>query len=273
VFAIFYRGVIRIAAGRLDPARHDLDQAIELALAQNDFEQVAMARGFYSLLGWFTGDPSVGLPQARQAVEIAERIGSPMARGQAYGFLGIAHLQREEWDAAVSNLQQELMIAREHRTLLFSEAGSLALLARAYLGRGENPLARATAEHAVTVARERGSRVFECDGHTMVAQVLLRVEGVAARSAIDRALGDAERLVAATGASSRAPFIHLHRAELARLNADTESYVRELHTAQRLFADMGAPGHVARVTALLVTLPTVPAPRDSAQTRPTLADR
>jgi len=273
VFAIFYRGVVRLAAGLLDAARRDFDQAIELALAQSDFELVAMARGFYALLGWFTGDPTIGLAQARQAVEIAERIGSPMARGQAYGFLGIAHLQREEWDAAVSSLQQELTIAREHRTLLFIEAGSLALLAQAYLGRGEYSLARATAEHAVTVARERGSRVFECDGHVTLAQVLLRAEGVAARPTIDSALAEAERLVAATGARSRAPFVHEHRAELARLSGDAASCARELRTAQRLFTDNGAAGHVARIAELLATLTTVPAPRGSVQTRPTPAAR
>ena len=251
VFAIFYRGVILLAAGHFDEAHRDLDRAVDLAQAQGELELVAMARSFYALLGWFTGDPTIGLPHAQQAVEIAERIGSPLARGQAYGFLGIAHLQREEWDAAVSGLQQELAIAREYRTLLFVEAGTLAMLAHAHLGRGEYRLARSTAEQAVAVARRCGSRLFECDGHMTLARVLLRVEGVAARAAIDGALEEAERLVAATGARSRTPFIHMHRAELARLSGDTAMCERELRTAQRLFAEMGASGHVAQVRQLL----------------------
>jgi hypothetical protein len=53
-----------------------------------------------------------------------------------------------------------------------------------------------------------------------LAQVLLRVDGVSTRAAIDSVLAEAERLVAATGARSRAPFVHLHRAELARLSGD-----------------------------------------------------
>src|SRR5262249_53800510 len=181
LFAIFYRGAIRLSAGHLDAGRRDLDRAIELAQARGDLEVAAMAQGFYALVGWFTGDPTIGLPKARQALAVAGKIGSPLARRQAYGFLGIAHLLREEWDAAAAGLQQELAIAREHRTLLFVEAGTLAMLAEAYLGRGENALARSTAEQAVAVARRRGSRLFECDGHVALAQVLLRTEGVAAR--------------------------------------------------------------------------------------------
>ena len=251
VFAVFYRGVIRLAAGYLDEARRDLDRAIELAQEQGDMELVAMAHGFYALVGWFTGDPAIGLPHTRQAVEIAEKIGSPLARSQAYGFLGIVHVQREEWDAAVSGLQQELAIAREHRTLLFVEAGTLAMLAQAYLGRGEHGLARSTAEEAVAVARRCGARLFECDGHMTLAQVLLCVEGATATVAISRELEEAERLIAATGARSRAPFLHLHRAELARLGGDTALYEHELRTARRLFTEVGAPGHVARLTQLL----------------------
>ena len=251
VFAIFYRGVIRLAAGQLGEARRDLDRAVELAQAQGDLELVAMATGFYALLAWFLGDPTLGLPHTQQAVDIAEKIGSPLARSQAYGFLGIAHLQREEWDAAVTALQQELAIARAHRTLLFVEAGTLSMLAQAHLGRGEFGLARSTAEQAVAVARQRESRLFECDGHLALAQVLMRIEGTTARAAVESALGDAQRLVAATGARSRAPFVHLHRAELARLGGDQARYERELRTARRLFTAIAASGHVARLTQLL----------------------
>ena len=251
VFAIFYRGVIRLAAGHLSEARTDLDRAIELAQDQGDLELVAMAGGFYSLLGWFVGDPTMGLAYTRQGVDIAEKIGSPLARGQAYGFLGIVHVQREEWDAAVSALQNELAIARAHRTLLFVEAGTLAMLAQAYLGRGEYAVARSTAEQAVAVARQRGSRLFECDGHMTLAQVLMRIEGTSARAAIEGALEDAQRLIAATGARSRAPFLHLRRAELAQLGGDEALYERELRNASRLFTAIGATGHVARLRQIL----------------------
>jgi len=251
VFAVFYRGVIRLATGQLSAAQQDLDRAIELAQAQGDLELVAMASGFYSLLGWFIGDPAMGVARTRQAVDIAEKIGSPFARGQAYGFLGIVHVQRGEWDAAISALQNELTIARANRTLLFVEAGSLAMLAQAYLGRGDYGEARAAAEQSVVVARQRGSQLFECDGHMTLAQVLMHSEGTSARAAIADALAAAQRLIATTGAGSRAPFLHLRRAELAQLSGDRALYERELRNASRLFSAMGATGHVARLREML----------------------
>ncbi|MFI5366889.1 MAG: ATP-binding protein, partial [Candidatus Binatia bacterium] len=251
VFGTFYRGAIRMAAGQLGAARQDLDRAIELAQSAGDLEVVAMALGFYALLAWFSGDATIGLPQARQAVEIAEKIGSPMARGQAYGFLGIAHVLREEWDAAIAALQQELAIAREHRTLLFVEAGTLAMLARAQLGRGELGLARQTAERALTVAHEHGSLLFEVDAHLALARVLLCSEGAAASSAIEAALAAAEHVIFATGARSRAPLVHLQRSELARLRGDAAGCERELRTALRLYDEIGATAYAARVTQLL----------------------
>ncbi len=251
IFATFYRGAIRLTAGELREARQDFDRAIELAQTAGDLEIVAMALGFYALLGWFSGDASIGLTQAQQAVELAEHIGSPMARGQAYGFLGIAHVQREEWTAALAALQNELAIAREHRTLLFVEAGTLAMLAHAYLGRGELRLAHATAEQAVAVARQRGSRVFECDAHLSLALVLLRTAGLEARAAIESALAAAERLRTETGARSRAPLVHLHRAELARLGGDAARHAHELRAALERFTEIGATAHAARVRALL----------------------
>ena len=106
VFGTFYRGVDssdRRGPRRCAPGFRPGDRAG--ARRHGDLEVVAMALGFYALLGWFSGDATIGLRHARQAVELAEKIGSPMVRAQAYGFLGIAHVQREEWNAAIAALQ------------------------------------------------------------------------------------------------------------------------------------------------------------------------
>src|SRR5262249_13973754 len=161
-------------------------------------------------------------------------------------FLGIAHVHREEWTAALASLQNELAITRAHRTLLFVEAGTLSMMARAQLGRGELAAARATAEQAVAVGRQRGSRLFECGARLTLAAVRLRADGAAARAAIAADLDAAERLVADTGARSRAPFVHLNRAELAGLGGDAARHARELRAALELFAEIGATAQVAR---------------------------
>lgn len=54
-----------------------------------------------------------------------------------------------------------------------------------------------------------------------------------------------------SGAKNCQPFIHLERAELARLEGDTETRVRELREAHRLFTAMGATGQAESISRLL----------------------
>ena len=44
-----------------------------------------------------------------------------------------------------------------------------------------------------------------------------------------------------SGAKSYAPFLHVERAELARLTGDEAARERELREAHRLFTEIGAP--------------------------------
>ncbi len=50
-----------------------------------------------------------------------------------------------------------------------------------------------------------------------------------------------------TGAKSYEPFLHVERAELARLNGDDTACQRELREAHRLFTEIGAPIRAAEV--------------------------
>jgi hypothetical protein len=44
-----------------------------------------------------------------------------------------------------------------------------------------------------------------------------------------------------SGAKSYEPFLHVERADLARLNGDESTRQRELREAHRLFTEIGAP--------------------------------
>jgi hypothetical protein len=101
------------------------------------------------------------------------------------------------------------------------------MLGQAHLGCGDFGLARQSAEQAVIVARQRRSQLFESD-----AQL----------TAIEAALAEAERVIATTGAHSRAPFVHMHCAELARLSGDAARHQRELREALRVYTEIGAAG-------------------------------
>ena len=123
----------------------------------------------------------------------------------------------------------------------------LSLPADAHLAAGDPRAARETAERALTVARERGMQMGECAAHLALGRVLVRSEGPRAPEAAESALAQASSLVGETGAERYRPFIHLERAELARLLGDGGARQLELREAHRLFTEMGATARAERV--------------------------
>ena len=55
------------------------------------------------------------------------------------------------------------------------------------------------------------------------------------------ALAEADACLEMSGAKSYEPFLHVERAELARVVGDEVGRQRELREAQRLFVEIGAP--------------------------------
>ena len=80
------------------------------------------------------------------------------------------------------------------------------------------------------------------------ARTLVARQGAAAAGEVEGILGEAEQLVAETGALIYLPDIHLERAELARLVGGEVGRQRELRETHRLFTEMGAPTRAEQVT-------------------------
>jgi hypothetical protein len=59
---------------------------------------------------------------------------------------------------------------------------------------------------------------------------------------------EAATLIEMSGATTHEPFLHVERAELARLNGDDTARQLELREAHRLFLEIGAPIRAAEVT-------------------------
>jgi hypothetical protein len=71
------------------------------------------------------------------------------------------------------------------------------------------------------------------------------MQGLRAKREIEAALADA--WLEMSGAKSYEPFLHVERAELARLTVDDALRERELREAHRLFTEIGAPIRAAEV--------------------------
>jgi class 3 adenylate cyclase/tetratricopeptide (TPR) repeat protein len=255
LFCLWWRGSLRAAAGRLDEAARDLDDALRLAREQGEIENLGWVHGAYVMLAEYCGETGSVLEHARQLVEIAERMGSSFSRVFAYRVLGLAHLLREEWSEAVGPLEQALAIARERGVGREQEPIMLTHLARAAVASGEATRARAAAEEAVALARRLGTRFMECAAQTALAHVLLRTDEARSRDAIEAALVRALDLVEETGGKAYEPFVRLERTELARVVGDEAAQRRELRVAYDLFVQMGATAWAVRVAAALPTPP------------------
>jgi hypothetical protein len=74
-----------------------------------------------------------------------------------------------------------------------------------------------------------------------------------ARREIEATLAEADAWLEMSGAQSYEPFLHVERAELARLTGDDALRERELREAHRLFTELGAPIRAEEVAKELGT--------------------
>jgi hypothetical protein len=143
-------------------------------------------------------------------------------------------------------LDEALGIARERR-LLMIEGWVLGSMGDAHLGLGDPARAVTLAEEAITVCRRGGARLWEFSALLTRIHALREIHGVQVTKEIEEALAEAEAWLEISGAKSYEPFLHVERAELARLTGDEASRQRELREAHRLFTEMGAPIRADRV--------------------------
>jgi adenylate cyclase len=242
------RGTVLHWMGRASEGRRDLEEALDLATKCDLGLNQQMAHNFLAFWWAETGVADAALRHARQAVDLAERIGGHLFRAMAYYALGAAHRCGAQWDEAVSALDHARTIAHEHQFVGLFTASSLA---QARLARGEIDAARALALEAVDNDRRVGARVNECRAQLVLAQVLLHSDGATARSAVETALARAAALIEETGAVMYLPQLHLGRAELAQTLGDDAQRLQELREAHRLFVEMGATGHAERISRQL----------------------
>jgi hypothetical protein len=139
-----------------------------------------------------------------------------------------------------------LTIGKERR-LSVLEGGVLAVMAAAHLGLGDRARALTLAEEAIAFTRRLGSRFWEFSALRIRIRALRETQGLQARREIEAALAEADAWLEMSGATSYEPFLHVERAELARLLGDDETRQNELREAHRLFVEIGAPIRAAAI--------------------------
>src|SRR5262249_768999 len=144
----------------------------------------------------------------------------------AYIANGVALLANGRSGEAANSFERSLATSRQARAGLVWEGLTLTGLARAYFGMGEAERALAVGKQAVQTAQYAATQAFECDA--LLALARMRQAMGESSVQLDALLRRVALLIQATGARSYQPFLHVERAELARIVGDEAARAREL---------------------------------------------
>jgi tetratricopeptide (TPR) repeat protein len=144
----------------------------------------------FAFLAEAKGDPGECLVHAERGVSIAERVGSAFSRVFAYGTLGSAHLQNQNFVAAVDAAGEALATLRQAKAGVLFEPYILNVMAMAHYDRAELGTALEAINEAVDLAQKYGTRVRECAARLDRARLLAQSEGDVRRIEEDLAVAD-----------------------------------------------------------------------------------
>ncbi len=228
--------------GRVEEADQRVSAALRVAPDRSPLEILTWLHSWRTEVELSRGNADQALHAGRRCLELAEGSGSPHCSVFAHCWLAAAHVAHQSWREAADLMEKAGVLSRETQAGLDALVLSSWVLPAAYLGLGEIERARALADEAIEVCRAQRTPVYLCRALLARAAVFRSdLGGDVARAQAD--LDAAERLVEETGARRFLPAILEERARLAT-DAARERHLREAH---RLYTEMGAVGHAARV--------------------------
>jgi tetratricopeptide (TPR) repeat protein len=253
-YCLIFKGGFMSYLGELDEGRALVERGVNMCREFGDIETVGWGHMWFFWISYYAGETETGLTHAKEALDIADRIGDSFSRIWAWTFFGVAELSQERWEEAIEALERSLALSKEHRTSVEGTSLRLFWLAEAYLGLGKAGLAGELVREGLEISHAGGLVADEAWGHMIQARVLLAPAGEAAAEEIEEALTRSSELGRGIEFGALVPLVHAELAELARLRGDEDERERELREAHHLFAEIGATGHAERLAGELATL-------------------
>jgi class 3 adenylate cyclase/tetratricopeptide (TPR) repeat protein len=245
--AHIWRGEVLQHRGCMEKAAASFARARELWASADPVGQVLTGAHMLTF-GEARGELPGAIGLAASIMKVAEEFGAPNLRAAARGVLVRAYALGGAWQEAARLFEETIALANEHRTWLEWEGRDLASIAHAYVEIGERERAKETAERAIALVKERGSKIQELDNVVALARAEV---ALGHDDAVDLLLARAESLIGTIGAVAFRPHLAEIRAERARRQGDQAEWRAQLAEAHRLFTETGATGHAARVARIL----------------------
>ena len=246
-------GLLLFHLGDFTPALEVLERMRVIADALNDVRLQVEAAGKAARVHTVSGEVEAAVTLARRAVELAP---DPVAKAMAVGWLGAAHVEAGDIEAALEHLGdaiarlQELSGAGGYRYRQL-DGMLLGLLAEVHLAAGRPEQAQAVAAEALTVARKGAWPV--AIGYA--ERALGRVELAHGRLAdAEPHLASALQTFTAIEAHAQVARSRLPLGELHAARGDRRAAAAELRAAHDAFAQMRAPRLVERARRLAASL-------------------
>jgi predicted ATPase/class 3 adenylate cyclase len=237
--------------GRLAEAEQVAHAALALSREYRAANWEADSLGISSFIARSRGDVGEAQRAAREMLEVAARIGSPLWTSIATLTSGWVHALAGDWSAAIEALELGLAVAREAGVPIDPEGLALSTLSHAYLEVGDLERARSAADEALACAERKQNREDRIGASLALARLRLHTEGAPARDAVAALLDGVDPLIQETGNYVYAPAVSELRADLARATGDESGRERALEEALHLYTDMKATGHAERIAAQL----------------------
>jgi class 3 adenylate cyclase/tetratricopeptide (TPR) repeat protein len=236
------RARVLLNLGRLDEAEQCLDRARELAKSLYIQLRIETMRCFV-IRG--RGFPAGAVEQIANHVERTDRAGLHLLRVQGRVALAEAQLAAGRLRDATETIDTAIAIARETVASTYILTGFERIRAQILLEQGELVPARELVEALVaggafTPAGLVGVRL-------VLARALTVCDAAGEQSRIETILDELSSHSAVFEAPPMQAAVRVERSRLARALGDDAGWERELREAERMYAEMGATGHVERI--------------------------
>ncbi len=243
-----FRGKVLMSMGQLRAAVEEFGAGILQSAEDGTPEGTSYHHCFTAETHFRAGDADGSFASARHAEAISRALDSSGLAAIVQLALGYAHLSAGRADDAVIAAGNALELLRKTDKARAGEAS--ALVAEALLQTGDLTAAQSAAEEAIALCRHSLRAIYEAVAHGVMARVLLRRDGAAAREAAEAALTNAAALIERTGARTLAPALCEWRAELAAVLGDDAAREALLRQAEQGYTEIGAPRHAARLAQM-----------------------
>jgi class 3 adenylate cyclase len=206
-----------------------------------------------SMLARLRGDAEASLAHARQLLVATARVDSRLSWAMGRVTLGSALAANGQLELAAESFSEVLLGAQDRTGVRFWVLGTLAGLGDVRLQQRDFAAARAIADDILERTKDIAATIGKAQAYLLLARISLRSDPGWSPERVERWLADAANQAAQTGYRMFEPDVLECRAELAAACGDAAGRVARLREALGTYTDVGADGHVARVSRLLAT--------------------